>query len=160
MREQLSVRMVTGIECTSSQSEHANEGLCIADDHVQCAERLLYHGASIAAVCEMGRTALHHAALARQPATVQLLLDAGAALEQPDNNGERPLDWACTGHRRFGAWTRITDADAPSMERMATFHWLLEQTRICPLNVETRLYTRLLSMMMTIFRCGHCSNLP
>ena len=42
----------------------------------------------------------------------------------------------------------------------STACWLLEPTQMCPQNLETRLYTRLLSMMIRAVRCGQCSNSP
>ena len=111
--------------CTNLRPEHADIGLYIADGHVECARLLLDHGASVAAVCERGRTPLHHAALADEATTVRLLLDAGASLEQPDKNGVRPLDWACSGHGKFGDQIRFDQPDAPLLERMGTVNCLL-----------------------------------
>ena len=76
-------------------------------------------------MCKMGRTPLHHAALADEATTVELLLDAGASLEQPDNNGETPLHWACNGHGKFGDQIRYDKPDVALLDRMGTVNCLL-----------------------------------
>jgi uncharacterized protein len=46
-----------------------------------------------------GETALHRAAAFAEPGTIQRLLDAGAALDRRDANGETPLSWASWSQR-------------------------------------------------------------
>lgn len=63
-----------------------------AADVVEC---LLRHGADVAAVCELGRTALHYGAPDRS--TLVWFLRHGAEVDAVDNDGETPLFKACDG---------------------------------------------------------------
>lgn len=56
---------------------------------------LIANGADIDARDEAGRTALHHAALSREPSVLAMLLDAGAEVDAIDDEGHTPLAWAC-----------------------------------------------------------------
>jgi ankyrin repeat protein len=61
------------------------------NDAVAAVKVLLDAAANVAAVADSGDTALHGAASANEPATIELLVARGAAVDVKNKNGQTPL---------------------------------------------------------------------